>query len=107
MEAEVFLTGVWKNYDELEESISMPELLSTLEAMREQKWQERKFSAALQGVQLPEPGADSFDDIKRRAEVIASGGNPDVDDVKNLKGGLAAKQGFGINVDQGLSYSTV
>lgn len=100
------MTGIWKNYDELEESISMPELLSTLEARREQGFQEHRFLAALQGVQLPEPGADSFDDLKMKAEIIAAGGNPEVDDVKNIQGGLAAKRGFGINVEQGLSYGT-
>jgi hypothetical protein len=107
MEAEVFLLGHWKNYEDLETSLSLPELIATLEASRNAKWREQKFSAALQGVTLPDPTENSFDEIQRRAEVRAAGGNPDVDDITNIRGGLAAKEGFGIQVEGGLSYDTV
>lgn len=110
MEAEVFLTGIWKNYEELEESLSMPELLATLEAIRDSKWKDYKFQAAMQGVSLPEkPGDDqelTFEDIKRRAEIKAMGGDPDSNDVKYLSGSLAEKEGFGVNIEGGLAYST-
>jgi hypothetical protein len=46
----------------------MPELLAILEASRKNKNEERKFSAALQGVKIDDPETTkSFDDIKRRA----------------------------------------
>ena len=56
MEAEVFLLGHWKDYDELEETLSMPELLATLEAQRKVKYRDYKFQAAMQGVTLPDDG---------------------------------------------------
>ena len=35
LESEVFLLGIWKDYNELELSLSMPELLATLSSKRE------------------------------------------------------------------------
>ena len=54
LEAEVFLLGIWKDYDDLEKSLSMPELLVTLESKRELDYSEKKFLAAIQGVDLDE-----------------------------------------------------
>lgn len=50
----MFLLGNWKNYDELEENLSVEELVFTLNAYRKQSQEERKFLAALQGVDLSE-----------------------------------------------------
>jgi hypothetical protein len=52
LESEVFLLGIWKDYQELELSLSMPELMSTLEVSRELDYAEKKFMAAIQGVDL-------------------------------------------------------
>lgn len=107
MEAEVFLLGHWKDYNELEESLSMPELLATLKAARSVKWRDYKFNAAMQGVTLPEDGDEgsrSFEEVKRRAETAAAGGDPDVDDIVNLKGSLAQTEGFGIDIEGGMRY---
>jgi hypothetical protein len=49
---EVFLLGNWKNYEELEESLSMPELIQTFKAMQKTEEEKRKFLASLQGVNL-------------------------------------------------------
>ena len=54
MLGEVFLLGHWKDYDELESSLSMPELAATLKAMYESERRRQKFMAALQGVDLDE-----------------------------------------------------
>ena len=35
LESETFLLGIWKDYEELETSLSMPEMLATLEIKRE------------------------------------------------------------------------
>lgn len=110
MEAEVFLSGVWKNYDELEESLSLPELLATLEATRKMKWKDYRFQASMQGVSLPlDPTADegrTFEEIKRDAMIRAQGGDPSTNDVTNLTGAVAEAEGFGINVMGGLTYGT-
>lgn len=110
MEAEVFLTGIWKNYDELEESLSMPELLATLEAIREAKWKDYRFQAAMQGVSLPDDSSKdegrSFEQIKREATIRAQGGDPSADDITNLTGTLAQEEGFGINIEEGVVHNT-
>lgn len=109
MEAEAFLLGHWENYEELEEKLSMPELLATLEASRKSKWKDYKFQAAMQGISIPdEPGEEgprSFDQIKRDAMIRAEGGDPN--DVLGLKGRVAEEEGFGIGVEGGLNYSIV
>ena len=50
LEAEVFLLGIWKDYEELELSLSMPELTATLEIKREMDYSEKKFFAAINDV---------------------------------------------------------
>jgi hypothetical protein len=110
MVAEVFLLGHWKDYDELESTLSMPELLLTLEAQRKVKWREYKFHAALQGVSLPDDDEGpekqrTFEDIKRDAMIRASGGDPSVDDVTNLVGEVARQEGFGLGIEGGLNYN--
>jgi len=99
---EVFLLGNWKNYEELEESLSMPELIQTFKSMQKTEEEKRKFLASLQGVNLngeEKTEGPTFEDIQRRALGIDASG----DDVVSLQGPLAAKQGFGIGL--GLGYS--
>ncbi len=48
----MFVAGKWKNYDELESNLSMPELLLTLSSIREKDFNDKKFLAAMQGVDL-------------------------------------------------------
>jgi hypothetical protein len=54
MLGEVFLLGHWKDYDELETSLSMPELAATLKAIYESERRRQKFMAALQGIDIDE-----------------------------------------------------
>lgn len=103
LESEVFMLGIWKNYDEMEMSISMPELLATLSSKRELDYQEKKFLAAIQGVDLDgekEKGQNAWE--KMKAKVFSGGATNDPDDVLSLQGANAAKAGFGIGM--GLSY---
>lgn len=103
LESEVFMLGIWKNYDEMEASISMPELLATLSSKRELDYQEKKFLAAIQGVDLDgekEKGQNAWE--KMKAKVFSKGATDNPDDVLSLQGANAAKAGFGIGM--GLSY---
>ena len=52
IESEVFLLGIWKDYDELESSMSMPEIMATLKVKRDLDYSQKKFLAAMQGVDL-------------------------------------------------------
>lgn len=84
----------------------MPELTEILAAKREQQHFDRKFFAALQGVDIDEnaPKDDSissFEDIKAR--VFSGGAAKDAGDVLSLQGINAQTAGFGIGM--GLDYS--
>lgn len=82
----MFLLGNWKSYEELEEELSLDELLATLNAYRDQKREEQKFLAALQGVDLSES---------------------EPADITDLRGYDAAQQGFGIGMGLGHSVMEV
>jgi hypothetical protein len=105
LESEVFLLGIWKDYQELEKSMSMPELLATLEVSRELDYSEKKFMAAIQGVDLeaqsqPEKGQQEWENMKAR--VFSRGQTNDANDVLSLQGPKAKSLGFGIG--NGLDY---
>jgi hypothetical protein len=94
--------GTWKSYQDLEESLSMPELLQTIESMQEKERQDRIFLASLQGVDLrdeQEEKGPTFEDIRLKAMGIEA----TTDDVVSLQGSMAAEAGFGIGA--GLGYS--
>jgi hypothetical protein len=105
LESEVFLLGIWKDYQELETSLSMPELMATLEISRELDYTEKKFMAAIQGVDLDkesnkDKGQKEWEDMKAR--VFSRGQTNDSNDVLALQGVNAQKAGFGIGL--GLEY---
>jgi hypothetical protein len=105
LEAEVFILGIWKDYQELEESLSMPELMVTLSSKRELDYEEKKFLAAIQGVDLDgstnsDRGQKEWEDMKAR--VFSGGATSDSNDVLSLQGQNARKAGFGIGM--GLDY---
>jgi hypothetical protein len=52
------LLGIWKNYEELEESMSLDELLVTIDASRKRAKEEHRFLAAIQGVDIGESSGD-------------------------------------------------
>jgi len=105
IESEVFLLGIWKDYRELEESLSMPELIATLLSRRELEYQEKKFLAAIQGVDLDAQSGESkgqkeWEDMKAR--VFSQGRTKDSNDILALQGQNARSAGFGIGM--GLDY---
>jgi hypothetical protein len=105
IESEVFLLGIWKDYKELEESLSMPELMATLSSRRELDYEEKKFLAAIQGVDLDaesgsNKGQQEWEDMKAR--VFSGGATNDSKDILALQGQNAKKAGFGIGM--GLDY---
>jgi hypothetical protein len=108
LEAEVFLLGIWKNFEELETSISIDELMKVLSTTRELGYEEKKFFAALQGVDLDggkdengnDRGQKEWENLKAR---VASGGAAtDSSDILALQGTAARQAGFGIGL--GLGY---
>ena len=102
LESEVFLLGIWKDYMELEASLSMPELMATIAVIRDLDYQEKKFLAAIQGVDLDKNSGkqDEWENLKAR--VFSKGKTSDGNDVLALQGANAQKAGFGIGM--GLDY---
>jgi hypothetical protein len=105
IESEVFLLGIWKDYNELEESLSLAEIMAILSSKRELDYQEKKFFAAIQGVDLEsdsseDRGQKEWENLKAR--VFSGGATSDSNDVLSLQGQNAKKAGFGINM--GLYY---
>lgn len=105
LESEAFLLGIWKDYQELEESMSMPELMATLSSKRELDYEEKKFLAAIQGVDLDAQsggsrGQKEWEDMKAR--VFSGGQTADSNDILALQGPAAQKAGFGIGM--GIDY---
>jgi hypothetical protein len=110
LESEVFLLGIWKNFDELESSISIEELMQVLSITRDLDYEEKKFSAALQGIDLDSQSGKSSGEVKgqqewenMKARVFSKGATSDANDVLSLQGPKAKKAGFGIGM--GLGYT--
>lgn len=95
------MLGIWSNYEVLEESLSMPELFLTLEAINDAKHEDRKFAASLKGINLDEDnGENKWEEIKARA--FSGGRTNDPNDILSYTGRRAAEKGFGIG--HGLTY---
>jgi hypothetical protein len=109
LESEVFLLGIWKNFEELELSISIEELMQVLSLTRDLDYEEKKFSAALQGIDLDGKTGNNNGEVKgqqewenMKAKVFSKGATSDARDVLSLQGPKAKKAGFGIGM--GLGY---
>jgi hypothetical protein len=110
LESEAFLLGIWKNYDELESSICLAELMAILEQKREMDYQDKKFTASLKGIDLDDATGqkeeDPWEAMKARVAAKASGiGNGNPNDVTSLQGVKAQQAGFGIG--NGLDYEVL
>jgi hypothetical protein len=83
----------------------MPELISTLDASRDRDYQNRKFFAALKGVDLDKssPTNNKWEEMKAR--VYSKGQTSNPRDIVALQGDAAKRAGFGIG--NGLDYEVV
>jgi hypothetical protein len=105
LESEVFLLGIWKDYSELEASLSLSEIIAIISSKRDLDYQEKKFFAAIQGVDLEdsgnsERGQKEWENLKAR--VFSRGATNDSNDILALQGQNAQMAGFGIGM--GLDY---
>lgn len=93
--------------------MSLPELFSILEAYAKKLYEDRKFFAAIQGIDLEKNSSSSSSSknqngLERMRERIAKRtGKPlkDPDDITNLRGRRAKSKGFGIGM--GLDYDII
>jgi hypothetical protein len=89
-------------------SLSMPELMSTISSRRELDYEEKKFLAGIQGINLDEQsgsdkGQKEWEDMKAR--VFSKGQAKDSRDIVSLQGQNAINAGFGIGM--GLEYENL
>lgn len=86
------LPGAWKNFDDIEDSLSLEELNLILETTRENKRRDQVFLAALQGVDLNknENMEEKRKEIERRAAARLRGVSED----------QATFEEFGISFEQ-------
>ena len=90
----------------------MAELVAILEAMRESDYADKKFAAAMQGVDLDkqtgrdkrpkqtgQKKASTFEDVQAR--VFSGGLAQDANDILSLQGSLGARKGFQMGKDMG------
>jgi len=105
LESEVFLLGIWKDYDELEKSLSMQEITSILNIKREEDYAHKKFLAAMQGVDLDKGKDNSNAWEEMKARVFSGGNAANSKDIVALQGVNAQKAGFGIGM--GLEYEKI
>jgi len=101
MERKVFTIGAWKNFDELEESLTIEELAQAARGINEAEERDHIFHAAIHGIDLNEGRATdderpTFDDIKERAErrlAEANGATPeDIEKHELAEMGLVARK---------------
>ena len=91
----------------------MAELVAILEAMRDKEYNDKKFAAAMQGVDLDkqtgrdknpkgattDKKASTFEDIQAR--VFSGGMAQDANDILALQGSYGARKGFQIGKEMG------
>jgi hypothetical protein len=78
MEAEAMLVGPWKNFEELEESISVDELSLIVKAAHERETRHHRVMAALKGIKWDEGGSEqdhktAFERAQLKADAIIAG----------------------------------
>ena len=97
LEAELMLLGNWKNFDDLEDSLSYPELVAMVEAQREKEKRNMKFQAAMQGIDLDKDKQedDPVERVKRNLRAKQEGLNPEVLKMKDA----ATAAGFKVEIE--------
>ncbi len=81
----------------MEDNLSMPELTAILKASRDKSHEDRKFLAAIQGIDLDNAAEEEEDPWEALKARVASGGKADNSyDILSLQGTAAAQAGFGI-----------
>jgi translation initiation factor 1 (eIF-1/SUI1) len=79
--------------------------MATLNTKRDLEYNDKKFLAAIQGVDLDKQSGNQNAWEEMKARVFSNGGTADPNDVVALQGANAQKAGFGIGM--GLSYQKI
>jgi hypothetical protein len=84
----------------------MPELVAILEAKNKEDYDNKKFFAAIQGVDIDKNNANSSNAWEQmKARVFSKGKTSNPNDIVALQGAAARRAGFGIGY--GLDYEVI
>jgi hypothetical protein len=84
----------------------MPELIAVLEAKNKEDYENKKFMAAIQGVDIEKSKSSAMDTWEKiKAKANSKGATTDPKDITTLRGKNAARTGFGIG--SGLDYEVI
>lgn len=89
MEAEAFLLGIWKDFEEMEMTLTMEELGHILNAKSRQDMRHWKFQASLKGINLDdkEDGEETQQTVEtkmREMQARAAGVDKDTFDLNEI-----------------------
>lgn len=86
----MFLLGMWKNFAEMEERLTLEELQVILKAQRDREMRHWKFQASLKGIDLDgdeeetETGEEALARVSRRAGLLARGMTDEAEISRNV-----------------------
>jgi hypothetical protein len=84
----------------------MPELIAVLEAKNKEDYENKRFMAAIQGVDIEKSKSSAMDTWEKiKAKANSKGATTDPKDITTLRGKNAARTGFGIGA--GLDYEVI
>ena len=84
----------------------MPELVAILEAKNQEDYENKKFFAAIQGVDIDKSKSSAMETWEKiKAKANSKGASNDPKDITTLRGKNAARTGFGIGA--GLDYEVI
>jgi hypothetical protein len=84
----------------------MPELIAVLEAKNKEDYENKRFMAAVQGVDIEKSKSSAMDTWEKiKAKANSKGATTDPKDITTLRGKNAARSGFGIGA--GLDYEVI
>ncbi len=90
----------------MEDNLSMPELVAILEAKNQEDYENKKFFAAIQGVDIDKSKSNAMDTWEKiKAKANSKGASNDPKDITTLRGKNASRTGFGIGA--GLDYEVI
>jgi hypothetical protein len=89
LEGEALLLGIWKNIEDLENSLNLEELELIVKTARDKEHRHWKFMASLKGIDIdensddePETGEEALERLKRKAALRIAGYSEEQIDTK-------------------------
>ena len=105
------MLGIWKDFDELESSLCLPEIIAIIETSRKRAYEDKVFFAKINGIDMEKSSPSKASSGLLNAVREAMGKEKKAryelpaNDITRLKGRKAREAGFGIGM--GLDYEVI